>query len=152
MNELPVLANFHYDRIGSWRDGNPFTICFCYTSQQYSRYPAFIVKGGSNAVDPYLESRPFPIVVFRTLWWHGFSRNLSTPTFVNFKKFTVTGQRPYWSGVGQWRIKGGPYFYKHFELKFQRETWTMVRRVPRRWLPDYDKIINACHPLLRGDA
>ena len=145
MEKLPVLANFHYDRIGSWRCGNPFSICFCHTDPMYNGTSSFIVKGGSKEVDLYLESRPYPMIVFRTYWWHGHSRHLS-PTFQNFRKFTYTGQTPYWHGVGQWRIKNGPYFYKHFELRYCQKVWSRVRRVPRRWLPDYTRIIRTPKP------
>lgn len=141
MEDLPVLATFHYDRIGSWRCGNPFCIAFCYTSSMYSGTTKFIVKGGSKEVDRYIDSRPFPLVVYRTYWWHGHGRSISTPSLENFREFTITGERPYWCGIQQWRIKSGPYFYKRFELRYLNKVVLSLRRVPRKWMPEYDQII-----------
>lgn len=146
MEKLPVLADFHYDRIGSWSNGNPFCIAFCYTSKQYSRINEFIIKGGLNDVDREIKSRHFPMITFRTFWWRGHSRSIG-PTFANFKNYTMTGETPYIAGIHQWKIRGGRYFYKHWELRYMRKIWHTFRRVPRKWLPEFDDIIRAQYPL-----
>jgi hypothetical protein len=142
MNTLPVLANFLYDRIGSWREGNPYCIAFCYASKKpsgYGKVPEFIIKGGSRDVDHEIERRAFPMLVFRTYWWHGISRKCN-PTFENFEKYTVSGKSPYVRGIQPWQMNGC-HFYRSYDVRYLNETWVSVRRIPRKWLREYDAII-----------
>ena len=142
MNKLPVLADFLYDRIGSWRQGNPYCIAFCYSSKKHSVYGApaeFIIKGGSDNVDHEIEKRKFPMLVFRTYWWHGIGRKCH-PTFENFRNYTVSGKTPYISGTQPWQMDGR-HFYKNYDIRYLNQTWLSLRRIPRKWLPEYDAII-----------
>jgi hypothetical protein len=142
MNKLPVLADFLYDRIGSWTHANPYCIAFCYSSKKHSGHgsPAeFIIKGGSNDVDHEIEKRKFPMLVFRTYWWHGISRKCN-PTFENFRNYTVSGKTPYVSGKQPWKMNGR-HFYRNYDIRYLNETWLSLRRIPRKWLPEYDAII-----------
>lgn len=139
MNTLPVLANFLYDRIGSWKHGNPYCIAFCYTNKTYSKVDEFIIKGGIKDVDLEIKKRGFPMLVFRTYWWHGLGRKCS-PTFENFERYTVTGKAPHAHGKNPWQMRGR-HFYRNYEIRYMNETWVTVRRIPRKWLREYDAIL-----------
>lgn len=146
MKKLPVLASFMYDKVGSWRNGNPFTIAFCITSSYYFATTKFIIKGGSRDVDNEIKKRHVPMVIWRTFWWHGQSRCFG-PTFANFKNYTATGETPYAHGIQPWRINQGPHFYRRHEVRFMQKVWFTVRRFPRKWLPEYDQMIAARYPV-----
>lgn len=145
MKKLPILADFHYDRIGSWRTGNPFSIAFCYTNTKYSRVNEFIIKGGARDVARELKHLYFPMIVFQTYWWHGISRHLN-PSFKNFKGYTKTGNYPHVNGLHPWKINHR-HFYKYYEIRFMQKVWMTIRRIPRKWLPEYDLMIEAQHPV-----
>ena len=51
MNKLPVKQEFKYEIIGCHRDVNPYTMAFVYPQKG----KPFIVKGGLNDVEKYLE-------------------------------------------------------------------------------------------------
>jgi hypothetical protein len=146
MKKLPVLANFMYDRIGSWRNCNPFVMAFCITSKKYFATTKFIIKGGSKDVEKEVKKRHVPMVVWWTYWWRGHCRTIG-PTFSNFRNYSVTGDNPYVHGIQPWRINQGPRFYRRYEVRYQQKVWFTVRRFPRKWLPEYDQMIAAPQPL-----
>lgn len=147
MNKLPVLVDFDYDKIGSFREGNPFEIAFCYTSPKYYRLESFIIKGGANDVRRQLEAMRIPMVVFRTFWRHGRHRKLSAD-FVNFKNWTLTGETPHAIPRDRRIDKHKPcYFYRRTEVRFAQRIWLTFRRFPRKWLSEYDQMIEYRYPV-----
>jgi hypothetical protein len=141
MKKLPILADFYYDRIGSWRTGNPFCIAFCYTSQRFKKLNEFIIKGGAKNVSQEIAKLKVPMIVFRTYWWHGSSRK--QVTFENFKPNSVSGKKPYICGIQPWRINHGRSFWKCYEIRMCSKVWLTLRRVPRKWLPEYEDMLNS---------
>ncbi len=145
-NQLPVLADFDYDRIGSFRQCNPYVIAFCYTSKKYHRLESFIIKGGSQDVTYYIKQLGFPMVVFTTFWRHGRSRRMVM--FENFKHWTATGQTPFVNQIQRRINREKPcYFYRNHEVRFCQRIWFTVRRFPRKWLPEYDEMIEHRYPV-----
>ncbi len=146
MEKLPVLADFDYDKIFSFRDGNPFEIAFCYTSKRYHRFEAFVIKGGSKDVDHYIKQLNFPMVVFKTFWRHGRARKFVS--FENFRTWTATGETPYLVPVNRRLNRNKPcYFYRNHEVRFSQRIWLTFRRFPRKWLPEYDQMIEYRYPV-----
>lgn len=146
MNKLPVLAEFDYNKIGSFRNGNPYTIAYCYTSEKYHRFPAFIIKGGAKDVDHHIKYLGFPMVVWKTFWRFSRSRNL-TPSFENFKDWSASGQMPWIMPENRRIDKRIPrYYYRNWTIKFLGRTWMKFRRFPRKWLPEYEEMLSARRP------
>ena len=128
--KLPEI-NFPYDRVGSYRNGNPFVIAFCYCKNGEK----FVVKGGHSVVDPYLQNYPVPMIVHRTIWNNKHSRFTagvsgrgwpSGSVFIirNFKRADKRG----------WTFK----FFIHPSASFRAEF--SRRRLPRRWMREFNEI------------
>lgn len=148
--ELPVLANFPYDPIGSFRNANPYTICFCYTNPMYKPNVngEFIVKGGYKRTSDYIKKLGIPLLVFTTFWRHGRVRHTS-PTFVNFKNFSMTGETPHIWGTNWSSIRtqtSNRAFYRNYHVHYMQKIWLTFRRIPRKWIPEYDEMIMAKYP------
>jgi len=148
MIQLPVVADFPYDRIHSWRDGNPFCIAFCYASPRYTHnqhprhgHSNFIIKGGVGDVDLEIKKRHIPMLIFRTLWWRGTSRTMG-PSLKNFEHYTPNGASPFVHRLQPWRIIPGPHFYRRYQLRYQNQVYCEMRRFPRKWLPEFDRILD----------
>lgn len=141
--ELKVLAEFSYNPIGSYRLGNPYTIAYCYTNPIYK--PAvdgeFIVKGGNIHVEEYIKKLHIPLLVFRTFWRYKMTRG-GNPHFINFDKFSKTGEKPIIHQTNLLKM-GGRYFYRNTEIIFMKKTWLYFRRFPRKWLSEYDEMLLA---------
>jgi hypothetical protein len=140
MKKLPVLAEFHYDRVGSFRNGNPFVIAFCYTDPKWSRLPAFIIKGGSNEVSAEIKKRKFPMLVYTTYWRHKQCRTFG-PHFENCKEWSINGSSLYITKTDIWKIEGRS-FYRGCEVRCNNQIKMIFRRIPRKWLPEYTAILN----------
>ncbi len=67
MKKLRVLANYSYDKVGSYRFVNPFKIIFVYPA--FSK--PFVLKGDANIIDPILKINKEPMMVNHTFWHHG---------------------------------------------------------------------------------
>jgi hypothetical protein len=150
MNKLPVLADFYYDKIGSFRTGNPFTIAFCYTSPRFHRLESFVVKGGANDVQTYLRDQlGFPMLVHLTFWRHGRGRRLGAQ-FYNFKQWSNIGDQPYVIPENRRIHKNFPIakaYYRNFNVHFGGRIWMRVRRLPRKWLPEYNEMLEYRYPV-----
>ena len=147
MTQLPVVADFAYDRIHSWRDVNPFCIAFCYAAPRYMHgHSNFIIKGGMGQVEMEIKKRHTPMLVFKTLWWRGVSRTMG-PSLKNFEHYTATGNEPFVRRLQPWRIIPGPHFYRRYQLRFENMIYCEVRRFPRKWIPEFDRILNNQAPV-----
>ena len=142
---MHVMTAYDYDRIGSFRNGNPYAIAFCYCSKTFNKHGEFVIKGGARDVERKLDSLDFPLLVFMSYWRHGRSR-FCYPSLKNFKRFSAAESKPYWSPTDyrrdykQWRS-----FYRKWVLKFCGKTILSVRRVPKKWIPEYDEMLTHTH-------
>lgn len=146
MKNLQILKDFPYDPIGSFRTANPYGIYFCYTNPKYKPSLGngeFIVKGGLNVINHYLARMHIPMIVFPTFWRHGRSRSL-TPQFVNFEFHNYQTLKPYFSPTN-WTKMHGRCFYRHHKLTYNKEVIAIFRKVPRKWIPEYDKFVGNCN-------
>lgn len=69
---MPTLKSleFEWNKIGSWANGNPFTIAFCYPSEG----KPFVLKGGYITIKDIVKKSKIPVVTHLTYWHHGESR------------------------------------------------------------------------------
>jgi hypothetical protein len=87
---MPLLkcTEFRWSKIGSYTNGNPFTIAFCYPSDG----KPFVLKGGINIIEPILKGTKVPLVVHQTYWKDGHCRSIVTTygfpmgTYIHFWK------------------------------------------------------------------
>lgn len=107
---------------------NPYAICFVYTPDG-----KYVVKGMSNECMNYVEEN-FPVCIYYYSFWH------------------KGEQRGSWlfNGVGlYWQERGVDDDYnrlkrKEFKLSDNVGNTVMsVRRIPRRWIPVYDKYVKS---------
>jgi len=150
MVTLKTFKSFDYDRIGSFTNMNPYVIAFCYpepgTSYIFPNDEGFIIKGGMKNVEREIAAHPnVPMIVFMTIWRHGQSRQLN-PSFYNFlpksRNRGVRDKKPWWSKINIRKI-GGRSFYRNSTLLFDTKEILTVRRIPRKWIPEYSELRHA---------
>jgi hypothetical protein len=73
MERFEVKFDWPYTRIGSWTNGNPYTIAFCYPIES----KPYVLKGGCNNINKYLDSLKEPTLVNKTFWHQGKTRYAS---------------------------------------------------------------------------
>lgn len=134
---LPVLKEFPYDRKGSFRNGNPYVIVFCYCKDGNK----FVVKGGYNPVAEFLSSYPKPLFIHRTIWRHG--------VWTLTAGVSGKGWSPGWTiHIFRKKIRG-------HGLDFDRRGWEFAitrqwsnktreaeftrRRLPRQWMKELNE-------------
>ena len=135
MNELEVKFVGSYNKIGSYTNGNPYSIWFIYPQKG----KPFIIKGGARSLDLWVErsfSDPSRLaIVNKTYWCHG-------------------EHRSFWGGINMGyyvqKLKSGKfeiYAYPKNRM-FCGVDWVkkIVRKPPRKWLKDIDKYFerNVC--------
>lgn len=139
--ELPIVADYSYNPISSFREGNPYAIAFCYTDPKYMHLSEFIVKGGWKNVLKFIRGLHIPVLVFETFWYHGTCRHL-TPEFINFDTNSKSGKKPFIFGRNSSiSRKTGRRFYRNYEVSFMGETRLNLRKFPRKWLPEYNQML-----------
>jgi hypothetical protein len=134
-----------YDRIGSFIHVNPYAIAFCYidpTAVTNLPPKGFIIKGGLKNVEKTITKyNHVPMLIFLTLWRHGISRQMS-PRFYNFETDLCHNKAP-WFKQSDLRKMGGRSFFRQSTLMFEGKAILSIRRVPRKWLPEYTKLREA---------
>lgn len=130
---LQVRKEFPYDRIGSYRNVNPFTINFVYPMHG----TPFIIKGGIIDVNKWMDDFRCPAMINRTLWWHGIHRSM------------WQGHR-FYLYVTKPRLNPSRASKYGFEIKVQSrnpdsygkiETIKCVRRMPRKWMKEFNDYV-----------
>jgi len=141
--ELPVLADFDYDRVGSFRYGNPYVIAFCYPkSENTYKGKGFVLKGGIKKVENRIHQIGFPMIVFLTFWRHGRCRWAPQGRFYNFKDFSVAQKKPFWTSDQTRKNKDtGREYIRRSALFYNGRVVKKMRRVPRKWIPLYDQLL-----------
>lgn len=138
--QFPVRKEFPYDRIGSWHDGNPFTITYVYPQSE----PPFIIKGGYHDVKAWLKSYNKPCVCYRSMWYRGTERGVWDDNLKTFNKNISLYINPQYKkrtkedSYGEYRT--GKYImsiYKDCELVLKKT----IRRIPRSWIKELDAFI-----------
>jgi len=139
---LPVKVEFPYNKIGSWRLGNPYSVSMIYPKGG----EAFCLKGGFQDINAYLDKHLDKIshVVYHNLYSNGKSRQLNDIHLVsekytakisnNYKKVTRKNPLDYQSPVMKVvdgkaisvHIKSSPYLKDRVMQK-------IVKRAPRCW-------------------
>jgi len=124
---MRVLKSFPYDRIGSFRDCNPFKIVFIYTR---ACPKGFIVKGGSREVEAFMKTLTEPRMEFTTWWHHGKSRSFFCLT--NFKR-RLHLMKPVFQEDERFVLSVHDY-----ELN-KTQIVKKVKRIPRRWIKELNR-------------
>ena len=123
---------------------NPYAIAFCYidpTIKTNLPKKGFIIKGGLRDVENTIENYSYaPMLAFLTLWKNGQSRHMS-PRFYNFR--TDYNNRAPWFKQSDLRRMNGRSFFRRVDLIFDTKKVLSVRRIPRKWLPEYTKLREA---------
>ena len=114
-----------------WRGG---AYCLCFV---YSKYDGnFVLKGYYREVEAYLKKNYTHYFYNLSLWSEGFSRDIwhfwkkdvgiFRPVLRNKKKGKKIQVRPYWrEGID--------------EKQFEELTFSF-KRLPKRWIPEFDKL------------
>lgn len=120
----------------SWSN-RAFIIVFVYPKNN----DPFIVKGMIGDVEKYLENYEQPYVANYTFWHNGLRcsswRSNCRILFFNHKRRTeknIVGVAPFVAREASKKNRNHHVIYINGEEK-------IVRRVPRRWIPFYDKAI-----------
>ena len=137
---LPVLRDFPYDRIGSFAQNNPYVIAFCYPrNHRYSG--GFVVKGGMKDVEKVLR-RQGPMLVEMTIWRHGLGRTIG-PTLYNLDASKPgRGLAYFWGEELRRDPKTRKSYYRRWRLSYKgMKVLPTFRRIPRKWIPEYDQLL-----------
>lgn len=129
MKQFTELIFNEYNKIGSFINGNPYTISFIYPKDS----DPFVVKGGSNDVEMYLRDFnkiKIPYVKHDTYWRHGTHRRRVTIENLG------NGIKGYVSGINKKRTG---YFEIILNRSFQRIFRKEVKRIPRKWIKELDQ-------------
>ena len=68
---LKVEKEFEWQKFGSFRRGDPYTIAFCYGIEGEK----YVLKGSAMAIEKHLNKRIKPVFVNLSFWHHKHSRN-----------------------------------------------------------------------------
>jgi hypothetical protein len=127
---MKVIKEFEYDKIGSWKNGNPFTICFVYTKNTSG-----IIKGGAQQVEDFIkEDIKVPCIAHYTYFYRGQSRR--SVCFENFKRDSVFFVYD-WDSPGNGLDLHIPVLHV---LKINNEQVKKIRRIPRKWMKELDDL------------
>lgn len=133
-NTLRIQKEFPYDRINSFRNGNPYIIKFIYPSEG----KPFIVKGGSRDVDKYInENVSVPAIINVTWWHHGKHRSMWRGHLIN-----ISVRKPVLCPDKNWKYS--QFGYEIMAAKsntFKYELIKKVRKMPRCWLKELNGFI-----------
>ncbi len=132
MHTLKVKKEFEWNKIGSYKHGNPYSIIWAYPRNG----EPYIIKGGANDCQNYIRALQEPIMYYTSYWKNG-------------------RQRGRWGVVG---IKTHIYFHRRSKKKINNSptnhSWDIrkegmfdnssnhilyLRRVPRKWLKELDQ-------------
>lgn len=120
---------FEYDRIRSWKDGNPFTIAFVYPQKS----KPFVLKGGCNDVEFFLRNElKEPAIVNKTYWYRGSHRG-STIIYNNSNKDIYFCK----DEDGKFTLK---MFIRENNNVFMQIIKT-VKRIPRKWMKELNEFV-----------
>lgn len=132
MKKLQVKREFEYNKIGSWSEGNPYTIAFCYPKKS----PPFIVKGGLVNVRIYVEREALTesMIVHYTLFWHKKTR---TTFSIYLAKNFISAYL--FERINEKNKK------QRYELKISNScglfTLKWFKRPPRRWIKELNPFV-----------
>lgn len=131
MKKLQVRKDFEWSTIGSYRNGNPYTIIFVYPHPDFGI--PYIIKGGSNDTDKYLNKVTLyvPAMVYKSWWWHGDSRGMWRLKNVN--AFIIKNH---------WKKCPKKYTLRVDTGKLSGKILKHMRRIPRKWIKELDPYIN----------
>jgi len=138
--ELPVKKEFDYNIIGSWKNGNPFTIFYVYPKDD----APFIIKGGANDVKKWMDKYNTPCIYYYAYFHKGVHRggwcsNIKNVTDGDVNLYFSNEYKPRTTrDYGEYRTgKIKIEVYKNNERIFIKK----VRRIPRSWIKELDKYI-----------
>lgn len=117
---LPVKYNSSkiYTIIGSYRNGNPYSIYFIYPKDE----SPFIIKGGANDLEKWIERYKTPAIVHITYWKHGFSRRVIQ--IINVDRNIYTYKKK-----GKWLVS------------LNGEVIKTIKRIPRKWMKELNPFV-----------
>jgi hypothetical protein len=89
------------------------------------------------------------MLVYITFWRHGRGRRLGAQ-FYNFKQWSNIGADPYIIPENRRIHKNFPIakaYYRNYTVHFGNKVWMRVRRLPRKWLPEYNEMLEYRYPV-----
>jgi hypothetical protein len=119
------VTEFTWDPAGSWRNGNPFTLAFCYPAEG----SPYVLKGGSRTISNVMSKVTIPTVVHMTYWHKGKSRYMPM-TF----GFPSNVSIYFWRNAHKGSKRNGPRRYAEIVVRTNKslsEKKFKMRRFPR---------------------
>jgi hypothetical protein len=123
MMKLKVKEAFPWDKIGSYRNANPYSIYFVYPQNE----KPFIIKGGSKDCERFLKAHPNPAIYYYSFWHKGKHRGgwLTHKFFISISRYD-----------SNYRLVNG------YILSKGGQVIKRVRRIPRKWIKEYDNFVD----------
>jgi len=117
------VTDFSWEPEGSWREGNPFTIAFCYPAEGNP----YILKGGSRIITNVMEKTKVPTIVYMSYWHNGNSRYM--PMVFGFPKTVAIY---FWRNAHKGSKRDGTRRYAQIIVRTNKtEKKYKMRRFPR---------------------
>lgn len=122
--EVIELGKFQHTKDKEWGSAQPFAIYFVYMQDRF-----VVVKGMSDSVKKYVHNH-FPNSIYYYSFWQGKScrGGWSSTKSIYFSPRRIDDD-------------GRMYHEISITTKHGRKTLMKVRRVPRRWLPEYEEAL-----------
>jgi len=134
---FPIEKEFEYNKIGSWYDGNPYTIAFCYPKD----FSPFIVKGGIIDVRSHIEKKMLgkAFLVYYTMFWKGKTRTIIDIYLGNTKNSAYLRNRENLCNKHQhYQLI---VFLKNTNVSGTLSFEKWFRRPPRKWIKELNPYI-----------
>ena len=148
---LKIAKEFPYNKLGSYREANPFTIAFVYPQSG----EACVVKGGLNDVQKYVEAN-YPIAIINYQFFHkgkhrGYYRfnGEKDGCHISFKKSAPSYRQQEYNGGFGYSAKQGHRCqvtvtcYEKGCKKEGKGFKKELRRLPRCWMKELDPYVGA---------
>jgi len=118
--------------------GGAYTLCFVYSKNNGN----FVLRGYSKEVQEYLKENYTHYFYNLSLWYHGNKRDIWY-----FWKEGIGVHQPHrrskiFKGKDKWKFQVRPYTFWHASDEARKEAdekslW--FKRMPKRWIPEFDK-------------
>lgn len=138
MNKKYPVIDVPASGMPTWM-GGAYTLCFV-----YSKYNGnFVLRGYSKEVEEYLKENYTHYFYNMSLWYYGSNRDIW-----KFWKDNVGVHYPHrhsrvFKGKDRWKFQVRPYTNWHDseeEKKNADNKSLWFKRMPKRWIPEFDKL------------
>ena len=116
--------------------GGAYCLCFV-----YSKYDGnFVLKGYWKEVEEHLKKNYTHYFYNLSLWHRGLQRNLWNFWKDDIGVFEPDRRSKHTKGKSKWKFEVRPYSsFKHVEKGYEEFEPLWFKRMPHRWIPEFDK-------------